>query len=274
MRSQSHINLTEGLNWYRCKRVEFTGETASWELSRTGRYEFMDAYEMTPHRQLIRATDDNSLRAFVKAWGPLRSVLSSWSGSDPIVEYRRRRDRLVVATLLLASVEEPELQRSALVGFVKSLSADEMFPYILGGLRKRYRVASDIGNAEKENHEEWVESLNQTQLKEVTAELAPYFAVSAISPTYYVERRRAGSVLKASLKLHNLSEAMVWMIWQDVFQNHPIQFCVECRQLIEFKGHHAKRFCSFECAHRKTAREWQRRKREKGRRADGVKEAR
>lgn len=275
MKDQYYVNSKDkqerypsGDGWYRCKSVTFEGETAIWELSRTGHYDFLDAYRMTPHRQLVRATDDDSLRVFVKAWGPLRTVLGEWSGSDPIDAYRKARDRVTVASRILASVEEPDLQRAALQGLVTSLSADKLFPALLEGLRKGYRVPSDVGDCVDGNHLQWVESLTKNQRREVIAEIVPIFAVSAISPRYRVERSRAGNVLKASLAIQNLMEAMTWMIWQDVFQNHPMQFCVECRKLIEFKTHHAKKFCSFNCAHRRTARESARRKREEERKSN------
>lgn len=260
--------------WYRCKSVAFAGGTATWELSRTGRYAYLDAYKMAPHRQLVQATDDDSLRAFVKEWGPLRATLGDWSGSDPIEKYRKARDRVAVASRILAAVEEPDLQRKAFQAFVNSLSADEFFPAILGGLRKRYRVPSDERGGADGNHERWVEALTQNQLNEVIAEIAPFFAVSAISPRYTVERRKAGNILRASLSIHNLMEAMTWMIWQDVSQNHPMQFCVECPNLIEFKTLHAKRFCSPECAHRRAARESAQRKRDAGRKTNGTQKTR
>ena len=260
--------------WYRCKNVAFQGETATWELSRTGHYDFLDAYKMTPHLQLVRATDDGALRAFIKAWGPLRMVLDDWSGSDQIDEYRKARDKVTVASRILAAVEEQDSQRTALQVFVASLSANKFFPAILEGLRKRYRVPGDVEDRVDADHQQWVELLTQNQLNEVIAEIAPIFAVSAISPRYSVERRKTGNALRASLAISNLMDAMTWMIWQDFSQNHPMQFCVECRKLIEFKTHHAKKFCSPECAHRKTAREWQQRDRDKERKANGTQKAR
>jgi hypothetical protein len=188
MKVQHHINsskLTDGLypnvnGWYQCKTVMFEGETATWELSRTGHYDFMDAYKMNPHRQLVQATNDNLLRAFIRAWGPLRMVLGVWSGSDAIDDYRKARDRITVATRVLASVEEPDLQRFALRGFVDMLSAWDMFPPLFEGLRRRYTAGSDVGRGENEDRQKWVESLTQNQLKEVTAEMAPIFAVMAL----------------------------------------------------------------------------------------------
>lgn len=282
MQIQKHINTTKGKTephprpdgWYRCKSVIFDGDTARWELSRTGHYEFLDAYKMTPYRQLVQATNDDLLRAFIRAWGPLRAVLGEWSGSDPIDAYRKARDRVTVATRILASVEQPDSQRFALRGFVDSLWAWDLFSPVLEGLRKRYGDGSDAGKGERVGHQEWVESLTRNQLNIVIAEIAPMFAFSAMHPRYVVEQSRAGNVLKASLSIPNLLEAMTWMIWQDISRNHPIQFCVECRGLIEFKTNHAKKFCTSECAHRRTARESARRKRNEERRSNGTHKAR
>ncbi len=276
MQVQNRINKKHGTNelpprhegWYRCKSVIFDGETARWELSRTGHYEFLDAYKMNPHRQLIQATNDSLLRAFIKEWGPLRGFLGDWSGSDSIDAYRMERDRVTVAARILASVEEPDSQRFALQGFVDSLGAWDLFPPVLAGLRGRYKAGSNVGKDEHEDHREWVESLTQNQLSLVIAEIAPMFAFSAIHPKYILERGRAGNVLKASLSIPSSRDAMTWMLWQDISRNHPIQFCVECRGLIEFKTHHAKKFCSPECAHRKTARESARRRRNEERKTN------
>ncbi len=95
MKVQHHINTGERGYWYRCSRVEFIGETVKWELGPASRYSFYEAYEKTPHSQLIEAADDVALRGFVKSWGPLRFTLDSWSGSDPIENYSdRERDKL------------------------------------------------------------------------------------------------------------------------------------------------------------------------------------
>jgi integrase len=115
MKSQSNIKSSEEPGWYRCKRMAFKGELAIWELDPTTRYNYSEAYRMAPRRQLLKANDDDALRVFVRAWGPLRFSLKAWSGSDPIETYRRQRDEWTAGVRFLTSVEEPEMQRSALL---------------------------------------------------------------------------------------------------------------------------------------------------------------
>ena len=113
MKVQHRINAAGG-HWYRCSRVEFIGETAQWELNPNSRYSFYEAYRRAPHRQLVEANDDTRLRNFVKAWGPLRVTLDSWSGSDPIERCRLERDKLRATIQVLTSVEDGVEQRNAL----------------------------------------------------------------------------------------------------------------------------------------------------------------
>jgi hypothetical protein len=282
MKVQHHINKreisgmgTQSKDWYRCKRVDFVGETAIWELRRTSGYSFLEAYKMTPHRQLIQAIDDNALQVFVKAWGPLRRFsLNDWSGIDPIETYREERDRLTAISRLLASVGQPEMQRSALLGFWKISSKVDSIPKtLLETLQTRLPMACDVHLSFDENLQRWVDTLTQEQIEAATTWTISDFPPLGLNPRFTVERSRGGNALRASPGIHTLGDALDWMVWQDVVQNHPIQFCVECRGLIDFKGHHTKRFCSPECAHRKTGREWQQRKREKERKTDGTKKA-
>jgi len=274
MKRQSHINTTEGAGWYRCKRVEFSGETANWELSRTSRYNFSEAYQMAPHRQFIKASDDDALRAFVKAWGPLRASLDAWSGSDPIETYRRERDRFTAGVRFLASVEEPEMQRSALLGLADLSREDFGLQILLNELRRQFQIPGTLQSGFDENFRPWLESVTQKQIEAATVYLVPGFALSVLIPGFSAERHGSGNVLKASLGIDSLLEALSWMVWQDVFQSHPIKFCAECRGLIDSTFKYEKKFCSYECAHRQTARESARRKREERKKDNGTQKTR
>ncbi len=278
MKEQHHINGTQGAGWYRCKRVEFAGEMATWELSRTSRYSFFEAYQMTPHRQLIQADNDPALRAFVKSWGPLRESLNAWSGNDPIEMYRRKRDHLTASVRLLASVEEPEMQRSALVGLSEISRVDSIydssFDIFLTGLRAQFPIPGSACSGFDPNIRQWLETAEQKQIEAATVILVSEVPLSLASPSFSVERLRHGNALRASLGIHSLADALNWMVWQDVFQDHPFQFCAECRKLFQPDTRHEKKFCSPECAHRKTAREWQQRKRNKERKSNGTQKTR
>jgi hypothetical protein len=275
MKVQHHINAPVAGTWYRCIRVGFVGETANWELDRNGQYGFLEAYERTPHRQLIQASDDAALRAFVKAWGPLRFQLDAWSGSDSIEWYRRERDRLTATVRVLASVEEGEMQRSALIGFSELSRTDESLQLALWSLRTNFQIPGTQIQGFDENIRQWFELATPEQIEAATIALVQMLGPSPLScPQFRVERERRHNVLRATLNLTSLSDALSWMVWQDVFQSHPYQFCAECRKLFQPDTRHEKKFCSQECAHRKTAREWQQRKRNKERRTNGTKKTR
>ncbi len=273
MKEQHRIN-GDGPFWYRCKRVEFTGETATWELSQTGRYALLEAYQKAPHRQLIAAFDDEKLRTFVRAWGPLRAKLDAWNGSDPIDSYRSERDRLAAIVKLLASVAEPERQREALLELVRLSERDSVFEIILEGLRLIFPIPGDYPLGFDPNIQSWLEGATQKDIQKATEHLVCNLPMKSYGGTFTIVKDGRRNMVRASLGIAVLGEALDWMVWQDVFQNHPFQFCGECMKLIQPETRHEKKFCSPACAHRKTAREWQQRKRNNRRKSNGTQKAR
>ena len=223
---------------------------------------------MAPHRQFIQASDDDKLRAFVKAWGPLRASLDAWNGNDPIEAYRRERDRFAAGAQFLASLEEPEMQRSALLTLAElgRSDSDPPFQFFLNMLRMQFQIPGCLQQSGfDEDLHHWLQTATQREIEAATVYLVPGFALSVLIPCFSVEQHRGGNVLRASLGIHSLADALSWMVWQDVFQDHPIKFCAECRGLIDSTYKYEKKFCSYDCAHRKTARESARRKREERR---------
>lgn len=274
MQLQHRVNLSDGSKWSSCERVEFTGDTATWELSRAGGYDLLEAYQQTPHYQLIRAINDKALKAFVKKWGPLRVALGVWSGSDPIEAYRMERDRLTAIARLLASVVEPETQRDVLLEWVKVSEGNQFFQVLLAGLRTLFPIPGEVPLGFDENLGPWLETATMKQI-----ETATLFLVSNVPPRtsaagFTVERSKRGNSVRATLAIRSLVDALDWMVWQDVFQEHPIQFCVECRKFIESKTRHARRFCPDGCAHKRASREFEARKRDKRRKSNGTHKAR
>lgn len=273
MKEQHRIN-TDGPFWYRCRLVEFTGKTATWELSQTGRYALLEAYQKAPHRQLVAALDDEKLRTFVRAWGPLRTKLDAWNGRDPIDSFRNERDRLAAIGKLLASVAEPERQREALLELVRLSERDSAFEIILKGLRPIFPIPGECPLGFDPNIQPWLEGATQKDIQKATEYLVCSLPPRSSGATFTVAKEGRRSVVRASLGIASLADALEWMVWQDVFQNHPFQFCAECRELFQPDTRHEKKFCSPECAHRKTAREWQQRKRDNRRKSNGTQKAR
>jgi hypothetical protein len=262
MKVQHHINI-DGPFWYRCKSVEFTGETATWELSRSGRYALLEAYQKAPHRQLVAASDDGQLRAFVRAWGPLRARLDAWHGTDSIDTYRNKRDELAARLKLIASVAEPERQRETLLELMRLSKPDSVFEIMLQALRLAFPIPGEPTFPFDPNIQSWIVEATQRDIQGATECLICVLPTQNYGGGFTVAKEGRRSVVRASLGISSLAEALEWMVWQDVFQGHPLLFCEECQRLISSDSKHVKKFCTPECAHRKTAREWQREKRRK-----------
>ena len=98
-----------------------------------------------------------------------------------------------------------------------------------------------------------IETATPEQLRAVTEAVISAFAAPFANTKFAVERTRHGFALQPSLNINSLARAMNWMFWQDVYQKRRIQFCVECGALVNSPTQHAKKFCSQECAHRRTA---------------------
>ena len=274
MKDQDRIN-TNGSFWYRCKRVSFEGDTATWELNPTGRYDFFESYQKRPHLQLIKANDDDALRVFVKAWGPLRLRLDSWNGCDPIEAYRRTRDVLTASVRLIASIQQPEMRRSALSDLVRlSKEEDEAFQTIPAMLRVKFAIPYDDLWGVDVNLQRWVEAATAKEIETACASLVSLMPLTDYSLKLRVDSSKKGSFVRASIGVTSLEDALHWMVWQDVFQKHRFQFCEECRKLFQPDWQHTKKYCTHECAHRKTSREWQLCKRKRERESNGTQKAR
>ena len=257
MKSQYHINESQAPQWFRCKRVEFVGETATWELSRTSDYGLLEAYQRAPHRQLIQATDDNLLKSFVKAWGPLRMTLGAWNGSDPIATYRRERDGLRATVLLLVAIQNGEGLREAALDLLKVDSE----PFGIH-IRELLRIPQGLKPSLDEAALVRVGKTTNAEILKVCDFLVGSFPVPA--PSFEIQGKGKAPTLRPTLGIYSILGALRWMVWQDIFMDKPFRICadLQCGKFINFPSKHDRKFCTYECAHRKTARESAKRKRE------------
>jgi hypothetical protein len=269
MKVQKHVNSKTEAFWYRCKRVVFEQDSVKWELKRTGRYELLKAYAQKPHRQLVEASDDDTLRAFIKAWGPLNlSELKAWEGSDLISNYRRERDTLRAWVRLLAAIESPEYLYDSILGLLRLFSKGDFI-----WLRHRLGIGS-LEDGFDDDMEKRLVSATPIEIADVCSYLAGIFPLLAF-PHFVIDRTGKGSpIVRASSGVTSLTTALYWMVWQDIFMESPWQFCEECHKLFQPDFHHKRKFCLPECAHRKAARESARRKREGERKANVTRKAR
>lgn len=226
---------------------------------------------MTPHRQLIQARDDESLRTYVQAWGPLRPELDNWCGADPILDYRKVRNRITALARLLASAGDPEEQRSALLESMKFTPDGNEGGKWSAGWTQAYKGAQiDRGT----RLSVWLEKATPKQLEIFTTTYISHVAAPFAATRFTAVRKGSGYVLRDLLGFKSVVHALYWMVWQDVYRERQFQFCSECRRLYQPDTRHERKYCSEICAHRRTAREWQQRKREKERKTDGTKETR
>jgi hypothetical protein len=251
--------LKYGLGWYRCKFAHFSQGEVSWQLNRAGWYSFTEAYEKIPHRRLMLATNDRLLQSFIKAWGPLCRTLSGWSGTDGVDNFRNRRDNLRSVAKLLSSVENPRQQRAAL-----SCLPDLPFGQCAIDLIATLRDADIAPNVTtKEEFQLWLKAATQDQADAAAVCLSSQFRSPDTVFGFAVDKHANNFRLFPVISFQSLSDALYWMLWEDIFRGKYFWFCEECDKLVSPKSGHARKFCSPECAHRKTAREWQQRKRTK-----------
>jgi predicted nucleic acid-binding Zn ribbon protein len=202
--------------------------------------------------------DDNSLRSFIKAWGPLRHYPpKEWKGSDPVVEYRRERDTLAAWVRLITAIQDSGNMHGAVIDLLL-MNAE---PYAIH-LRALVGAPVHRGTGLDDELKKRLANASENEIETVCSFLVGAFPFSSV-PAFELHRNSSGRRVRATLGIHSLVPALYWMVWQDTFMQEPIRFCKECSHLIPEDSKHEKKFCSSECARRKTGREWQRRKRAK-----------
>jgi hypothetical protein len=252
-----HID-TNAPRWYRCQRVEINGDVLKWELNQERAYDVLRAYQDGPHREFIEASTDGALRVFVRRWGPLWPSGGTRTGCHSIKAYRKQRDQLSAFVQLLEAIENASERRQALLAVLRVCEDPpedlDFFFYaepLLRGIPRDRRA--------------WCENAFQSEIDELCIHIVNKCPFSWV-PLFKVERHGRGEIVRVSLLMTGLLEALIWMVWQDVFLKRPFRFCVECGALIKCETKHKRRFCDnpkTNCARRKTDRDWKRKKRAK-----------
>ena len=246
---------TSPLRWRRCKRVTLERDTLTWELSGES-YDVLDEYHREPHRDLIAAVDDNALRVFVRKWGPLRSSTRMKTGTDHIVWYREFRDYLAAIVRLLDAIEEPSALRAALLGLIRLGDFPLNQLNTILAFRPRGKHSEDL--------EMWCESAPFCEIEQLSVYLLNEYSLGCGDPRFIVVRLGRGYAVRATLFIEALFQALLWMVWQDVFERKPFRFCLECQRLIRSNNRHARKFCDDRpCGRRKHDREGKRKVRAK-----------
>ncbi len=246
-----------------CKSVVLRDGVLHCSLATEPTYVLTEAYENDLHIRFANAQTDHDLIAFVRAWGPLcvsEEQARSGSASLPL-SYCRAFQRWLRALLdLLAAFKCAVGEREALLEFIEAEYESERnspFPPIepmpLAVLRHSFGINGNIAD--------WAKEVNLLGVRSATDFLVPFASVGPKGAHLVCRRQRGKRQVDASWMVFNLEDALRWMVWYDEFTQHPILCCQECRKVFRGETAHARKYCTHECGHRATARNWQRNKR-------------
>ncbi|HMK30960.1 MAG TPA: hypothetical protein VK473_14855 [Terriglobales bacterium] len=212
--------------------------------------------------QFLKCETDQDFITFVGAWGPLRLTPEedkngvSKMGVENYLIFRRW---LRAVINLIDGFKKSEHERERLLELILADNAVWQAAQVPGNeslmvslFRLRFRIVEDV--------EIWISHSDLRTTREAVA-----FLLSVIS---FVEgagldchTQRGKPRVEARWRVDSLEAALRWMVWYDEFREHPLLFCEECDAPFRALTRHARKFCSYRCAHRPTARKHGRKKR-------------
>jgi hypothetical protein len=236
--------------WHRCSKVWIENDTIHWQLDESGPYDLIRAYRQgRPHRDLITATTDDRLRAFVRRWGPLMSEANI--GAHPVQCDRDVRDILTAVVRLIGAIGDRTLLRSRLLDLIRlrELRLNQIQTF-LDCTPRWHEVCS--------NPEQWCESASSTEVESLCEQFVNELYLGG-TPRLIVVKRKRRPVVRASLRISTLFDAIWWMVYEDILREEPFSFCRECGELIQREGRREWKFCPGPCGKRHADRaSWRR----------------
>jgi hypothetical protein len=281
MKTRQRIDISNPLR-SPCKAVTLNGDVLHWSLDQQRTYSLLDAYKSEPHRKFISSKTDAEIRAFILEWGPL--ITQGVEGEASLSRYRDERDVLTVAVRLIRAVQQRSNMREVLLELAQlQKKGVDSFGCIPRHMPDERRIPSSFevvtthpafdivvhdlfpgGTSDDVILEDWCDGASDAQVEELCVHLVQEFSFTCM-PRFAVSRKAQGYQVVASRFINNLSEALWWMVWEDINRKKPFLHCVECGALITRPK--ARKFCSVEHAHRRTDREWRRKNRARKKRA-------
>jgi hypothetical protein len=268
---QHRINTKEG-EWRPCQNVVLSDGVLHCTLALDRKYVLTEAYRDDLHISFSNIETDDDLRAFVHAWGPLYLTDEQrrrGTASFPLGPFRTFQRWLRALLNLLAAFKRAEGERAALQEFIEAeFEYDRNSPVpallpqeppLLAGLRCQFGISGDLVD--------WTQGAGLRAVRAATDFLVSCTPVGTPRAGLTCLRKPNRRQIEATWAVSSLEDALRWMVWYDEYTKHSLVCCQECRKVFRAETAHARKYCSHECAHRATAREWQRRKRGKGKKA-------
>lgn len=246
--------------WPRCRNVTLRDGVLTCALDFERTYGLIEAYKYDPHIQFANAQTERDLIAFVRAWGPLIVDPETPNVMHLRLSQCRALQRWFRALFdLLAAFKRAEGEREVLQTFIEAeygtlrgLPA-EIETNSLLSLRHEFHIDGNIL--------EWIRGADLRTVRAVTDCLIPQLPIGPGKAYLVCRREHNHRYVEAGWTVSTLEDALRWMVWYDEFTQHPILCCQECRKVFRGETAHARKYCTHECGHRATARNWQRNKR-------------
>lgn len=237
--------------WPSCESVTLRDGKLYCRLDRKRTYVLAEAYEDNLHVRFANANSDDELMDFIRAWGPLYipdgpAGLACLSLAD-CRAYQRQVKALLVA---LTAFKWGKNEREALVELMKADSGED---FNLFALKREFGIeGSELDWAVRAPLPQ-VRAAANSLIESVVGAQFPL----RISFDVHGNRRR----VVAGWNFTHLLDALLWMVWYDIFTKHPVVCCAECRTIFRGEDARPRKYCSEKCGHKATAREAMRKKR-------------
>lgn len=263
MKVQYHVNCNlERLGlWPTCREVSIREGSVVCHLSPDRSYDLLSAYAFDPHLRLMQCGTDEQVMSFARTWGPLYFSVDEFKRgvcSAPLSRYRTFQEWLRSLVNLLASYQRSRNEHDALREFIMAeidewrsspVAPPQSEPLALLGLNQQFGIKGDVSA--------WIENSSLGEVRSATRFLVSNTAFGG-HPSLDCIRQSGKNGIEARWAFSSLEEALRWMIWYDQFTQHPLVCCDACRRVFRPATAHARKYCTYDCAHRVAAREWQR----------------
>ena len=258
MQLQHHVNAPNPGNWARTKGVALYNGWIVCVLDHDRVYSFADAYRYAPHVKFLNLKTDLDLARFVRTYGPLYPP-----GSDELRVrqeetklwwsfQRRLKARVNLLEAFRRSKTDPDRLRGALLEHLR-VNLDEWKDH--PGLSHWGFICGQLSVTQEP--EEWVSQAGLPLIRDAASYcIRRSFSFRVALQATWKDRRPE---LLAAPEALILLEALEWMVCEDEVRRHPLLFCQECGTAFRPPTRHARKFCSYDCAHRVAARKWRRR---------------
>jgi hypothetical protein len=245
-----------------------SGERLVCQLDWGREYDLTQAYRYRPHIDFLNLKTDDDLSGFVRLRGPL--WLHPFSGEP---EERKQRywnfHRALRARLRLIDAFKSRDKSPLVSAILESVAAEEKHLEFgqesydgMGGVGFGASLLNLLHGQGDTPPEDWIPRAGLAQLRDVAAFcIGGAFSVgSRLNAAWHDGHPEIGW----KPDVQSLEQAIEWMFWHDIAGSRPLTFCADkgCGKAFLPQSEHARKFCSFNCAHRSAVREWRHRQRE------------